>query len=281
MNKIDKFYDVKGLFQCPKCKKKIRFHSGGLVCKREHRFDISAKGYVNLRGVSKPLKGYDQKFFESRACFFEKDYYKHIADAVLGAVCSKTKETSPEETVVVDAGCGEGYYADIIAREFPEMPVLAFDIATDAIKVACKKEGNVRWFVSDITDIPLKDESVDVILDVFTPANYDEFNRILKPNGIVVKVIPGEHHVGELREAARDLIRNKEYSNEEVLDYFDERFERIDSIFATNTMAIDKETLKDLVNMTPLLFDVDKSKLDTSNVNEITIEAEILIGHKK
>ena len=27
-----KFYEVKSLFQCPRCGKKIRFHGGGLVC---------------------------------------------------------------------------------------------------------------------------------------------------------------------------------------------------------------------------------------------------------
>jgi len=48
MSKIDKFYEAKNLFQCPKCKKKIRFHGGALVCKKEHTFDIAAKGYVNL-----------------------------------------------------------------------------------------------------------------------------------------------------------------------------------------------------------------------------------------
>lgn len=48
MNKIDKFYEIKNLLKCPRCGKKMRFHAGGLVCKKEHRFDISSKGYVNL-----------------------------------------------------------------------------------------------------------------------------------------------------------------------------------------------------------------------------------------
>ncbi len=30
MNKIDKFYEIKNLLQCPICGKKIRFHAGGL-----------------------------------------------------------------------------------------------------------------------------------------------------------------------------------------------------------------------------------------------------------
>ena len=92
MEKIDKFYEVKNLFQCPRCGKKIRFHDGGLVCKKEHRFDISAKGYVNLLQENKSLKGYDKDFFASRFRFLQAGYYSHIMEEVVATVERLEKE---------------------------------------------------------------------------------------------------------------------------------------------------------------------------------------------
>lgn len=275
MNKVDKFYEVKNLLQCPICGKKIRFHAGGLVCKKEHRFDISAKGYVNFLQSSKPLKGYDRDFFESRHRFFRDCYYDHISDAVISAALGH----SPLE-VVMDAGCGEGFYAARLCDQV-DAQILAFDIATEAIKVAARNPAPVKWLASDITNIPVKDGMVDCILDVFTPANYGEFIRVLKEDGIVIKVVPGEHHLQELREAAKNQIRNREYSNDDVLEYFADHFEVVSSELASKTMPIEGDALADLIRMTPLLFDVDKTAVDTSRIREITVEGQVLVGRKK
>lgn len=301
MEKIDKFYEVKNLFQCPRCGKKIRFHDGGLVCKKEHRFDISAKGYVNLLQENKSMKGYNKEFFASRFRFLQAGYYSHIMEDVVATVehleqgrAVRARETAAGAAqeqaqgadtaqdapfVVLDAGCGEGYYAAQTSEKLSSrVQVLAFDISTDAIKQAAKSPQPVKWMVADITNIPMKDQSVDCILDVFTPANYREFVRVLKPGGTLVKVVPGANHMGQLREAAAPLLRNKSYSNEEVLDYFEKNFELVRKTSVSKTMTIGQENLADLVRMTPLLFDVDKSRLDLRNVKEITVEADVLVG---
>ncbi|MFQ9892486.1 MAG: putative RNA methyltransferase [Emergencia sp.] len=284
MSKIDKFYSAKHLFSCPVCGKKIRFHGGSLVCKREHRFDISSKGYVNFLQSSKPLKGYDRLFFESRQRFFAGGYYDEVARAVTQKAIAHLGNVVGEDRTkcVIDAGCGEGFYACSLNRALPqderETQILAFDLASDAIKTAAKSEEQIKWMVADITNIPVKDQIADCILDVFTPANYKEFKRILAPDGIVIKVIPGRRHMAQLRTAAESLLRRKDYSNEEVLDYFLEHFALVERETVTTTMAIDKAQLENLVHMTPLLFDVDKSKLNLEGLTEITVEAEILIG---
>ncbi len=277
MEKIDKFYEIKHLLQCPRCGKKIRFHSGGLVCKKEHRFDIAAKGYVNLLQETKTLKGYDKAFFASRYRFLQAGYYRHIMEEVVQTVEQFARGKS--DFVVLDAGCGEGYYADQISRRLDrDVQVLAFDISADAMKQAAKSLQPVKWMVADITNIPVKDQSIDCILDVFTPANYKEFVRILKPGGVLVKVVPGAAHMGQLREAAAPLLRNKSYTNEEVLDYFEKTFEPVRRTLVSRTMPIGQEHLADLVRMTPLLFDVEQRKLDLRGVDEITVEAEVLVG---
>lgn len=281
MSKIDKFYGAKNLFQCPKCKKKIRFHAGGLVCKKEHTFDIAAKGYVNLLQQTKSFKGYDADFFQSRRRFFSAGYYDHIVENVVETVDKFLG--SREELVVLDAGCGEGGYSVALSQHLAakdrEAQILAFDIAADAIKVAAGND-DVKWMIADITNIPVKDGVVDCILDVFTPANYKEFNRVLKDDGYLIKVVPGSNHLKELRAAVSEQLQNKEYSNEEVTDYFEGHYEPVSRVKLTKTMEISGQNLEDLIRMTPLLFDVDKTKLDVSNVSEITIEGEVLVGRK-
>lgn len=282
MSKIDKFYEAKNLFQCPKCKKKIRFHAGGLVCKKEHTFDIASKGYVNLLQQTKAFKGYDAAFFKSRRAFFGAGYYDHIVKEVVNTV--ERLFDGAEELVVLDAGCGEGGYSAAVEASFADRgvngQVLAFDIAADAIKVAAGND-NVKWMIADITNIPVKDDVVDCILDVFTPANYKEFNRVLKDNGYLIKVVPGSAHLQELRRAVSDQLQNKEYSNEDVTDYFEDHYELVSRVKCTATGELSGQNLENLVRMTPLLFDVDKSKLDLSGVTEITIEGEVLVGRKK
>lgn len=282
MSKIDKFYEAKNFFQCPKCKKKIRFHAGGLVCKKEHTFDIAAKGYVNLLQQTKAFKGYDAAFFKSRRAFFGAGYYDHIVTEVTDTV--ERLFDGAEDLVVLDAGCGEGGYSAAVEASLEARgasgQVLAFDIATDAIKVAAGND-NVKWMIADITNIPVKDGVVDCILDVFTPANYKEFNRVLKDNGYLIKVVPGSAHLQELRRAVSDQLQNKEYSNEDVTDYFEDHYELVSRVKCTKTQELSGENLDNLVRMTPLLFDVDKSGLDLSSVTEITIEGEVLVGRKK
>ncbi len=286
MNKIDKFYEIKNLLKCPRCGKKMRFHAGGLVCKKEHRFDISSKGYVNLLQENKAMKGYDRAFFENRSRFLDAGYYNHVIEAVGEAVKERVvRPAEGEPAVIMDAGCGEGSYAanlcNLLEQAGIAAEVLAFDISADAVKTAARNSAPVKWMVADITNIPMKDSTADCVLDIFTPANYGEFQRILKPGGILVKVVPGTEHMGQLRKAAAPFLRSKEYSNEEVLDYFEQHFQLLDRRLISRTMEIKPEHLSQLIAMTPLLFDVDKDKLDLSSIREITVEAALLIGKAK
>ena len=282
MEKIDKFYQYKNLYACPICGKKIRFHAGSLVCKKEHCFDISAKGYVNMLGATRPLKGYDKQFFKSRGEFFAKGYYAHILDAIIKKVSEIKAAADGSEPatqlVLIDAGCGEGYYSSALAGRIEGLQIIAFDIAADAIVCAAKSKENVAWTIADVTNIPVKDGICDILLDVFTPASYKEFGRILKKGGYILKVIPGSNHLKELRKAAREQLKNKDYSGDDVSDYFEQHYDILSQETLTNTMPIDQETIKTLTEMTPLLFDVDVSRLDLSEISEITVEAQLIIG---
>ena len=119
---------------------------------------------------------------------------------------------------------------------------------------------------------------MDILLDIFSPANYGEFRRVLSKDGILIKVIPTENHLKEIRQMVQDQLTKKDYSNQDIKKHFQEHFSIQSSQIASLTKSITAEQRQALLSMTPLLFHVDQSKIDWNQLSEITIEAEILVG---
>lgn len=57
------------------------------------------------------------------------------------------------------------------------------------------------WFVADLANLPIADQSVAVIMNILSPANYQEFKRVLVDDGLIIKVVPRSDYLAELREA--------------------------------------------------------------------------------
>lgn len=271
--KILRFSDSDKFFNCPICSESLNLENNSLVCSNGHNFDIAKQGYVNFLLNMKQQKNYDKANFENRGLILKDGLYDHILNKIVEII-----EKLPI-TTILDAGCGEGYYSRVIQDKLNKT-VLAFDISKDSVQLAARNDKNnaVKWFVGDLANLPMKDNSVDGILDIFSPANYHEFHRILNDGGYLIKVIPGEKHLTELRQQASEYLRSESYSNKKVLDYFEEHFQVVDEIKATKTYAVSDEERTAFINMTPLLFNVDKEKVDWTTVKEITVDATILIG---
>ena len=273
-DKIQKFSNSQDFFQCPICGKTLKLVDNSLLCSNNHCFDISKKGFVDFVLNNKVSKNYDRDSFENRHVILEHGMYDHIANKLVELIEKLHLDN------ILDVGCGEGYYSKKITQAGIK-DVLAFDISKDSIQLAAKGVNTpVKWFVGDLAHLPIQDNTVRGIVDVFSPANYAEFNRILD-DGYVLKVIPNQYHVQELRQVAKDQLQQAEYSNKKVLDYFEEHYELVDQIDATKTYPVTEEVRTAFINMTPLLFNVDKSKIDWSQVENITVGSTILVGQQK
>ena len=155
------------------------------------------------------------------------------------------------------------------------------DVAKDAIAVAASGGGDVLWLVADVANIPLASASIDAVLDIFTPANYSEFSRVLKPGGKLIKVIPGPRHMIELREILGDDLSHQSYSNKRIYDYFEEHLTVTNHLHACKTIKLDSQDaafVDGLLQMSPVMFNQDKDAIDKTLLNQITVDAEILIG---
>ena len=262
-------------FACPICQENLTLVESSLTCCKRHSFDLAKFGYVNLAPQIKQSANYDKENFQNRQQILEAGFYQAILEAV-----SDLLSNSKNAKTILDIGCGEGFYSRKLQESHLDKTFYAFDISKDSVQTAAKSEPNwaVNWFVGDLARLPITDASMDILLDIFSPANYGEFRRVLSKDGILIKVIPTENHLKEIRQRVQDQLTNKNYSNQDIKNHFQEHFTILSSQTASLTKTITAEQLQALLSMTPLLFHVDQRKIDWNQLTEITIEAEILVG---
>ena len=262
-------------FACPICRENLTLVESSLKCENRHSFDLAKFGYVNLTPQIKLSANYDKENFQNRQQILEAGFYQAILEVV-----SDLLSNSKNAKTILDIGCGEGFYSRKLQETHSEKTFYAFDISKDSVQIAAKSEPNwtVNWFVGDLARLPIKDDSMDILLDIFSPANYGEFRRVLSKDSILIKVIPTKNHLKEIRQKVQDQLTKKDYSNQDIKNHFQEHFTILSSQTASLTKTITADQLQALLSMTPLLFHVDQTKIDWSDLTEITTEAEILVG---
>ncbi|HEL1172953.1 TPA: methyltransferase domain-containing protein [Streptococcus equi subsp. zooepidemicus] len=273
-NNLLRFADSKVYFRCPICTKSMDMQGNSLICRNRHCFDISRYGYVNLLLKSPPKTNYSKQSFNNRHQVLEYGMY----DVVLEKITQFISDT-PSIKSILDVGCGEGFYARQVQQRTARR-IFAFDLSKEAIQIASKKDKCkvVNWFIADLSKIPLKDGSMDCILDIFSPAHYKEFQRLLSSNGYVIKVIPTKNHLREIRTKVVAHLKNPDYSNQSVIEYFEKYLKTISRETVSATIQLSPEQRMSFIEMTPLLFCVEKDSINWDTLTHLTIEAEVLIG---
>lgn len=249
---------------CSVCQKELKKSAKQYACENKHTFDIAKEGYTNLLLKASQSSGDSKEMVNARRHFLEKDYYKQLRDTIINVV----KELNP--SIVVDAGCGEGYYTNEIANNL-ESNFYAFDMSKNALRYASKRSEKVGYFLSSIFHLPLQKQSIDIILNIFAPAAIEEFKRVLKENGYIIKVGPGKEHLLELKELLYDSV----YLNEEKKI---EEFNLISEYNVNYTMDLDETDVKNLLHMTPYLHRTPREKIEKLQINDtMQVKASFLI----
>ena len=198
------------LFRCPNCAAPLTRQEGRYTCPKGHSFDISAAGYTHLLVANQKNSknpGDDKAMVAARTAFLDAGYYTPLREAL----CAVTVEALEGKTdcAVLDCGCGEGYYTAGIAGSV-NAAIAGIDISKFALKKAAKRVPDGEFAVASAYHLPLMDESVDVLLNVFSPLALEEFKRVLKPGGIFVYVVPSAAHLWEMKQ----VLYKKPYENE-------------------------------------------------------------------
>jgi len=268
-------FQTASAFACPICQEALDLVQQSLACPNLHSFDLAKFGYVNLAPQVKASKDYDKENFQNRQLVLENGFYDHILNAL-----SECLSPLAYPANILDIGCGEGYYSRSLQERHPDHSFYAFDLSKESIQLAAKsdQEWKVKWFVGDLAHLPLLDQSMDLLLDIFSPANYQEFKRVLAPDGRLIKVIPTATHLQEIRQKVKDHLDQVDYSNEQIIQHFSDHFTIENTIHCQERFELTPALREALLSMTPLLFHVDPAQIDWTDLTQVTISATILIG---
>ena len=267
------------VWMCPVCGEMLAESGLSLQCRNRHNFDRAKKGAVYLLPPNKKhsdLPGDNPEMVRARRRFLTKGYYAHLRDAV----CEGLRDALTPGAVLLDAGCGEGYYTAGIHEKSPECAVYGVDISKTAANYAAKADPAGRFAVASVFHLPVPDESCDAVVSIFAPYCGTEFFRVLKPGGTFVMAIPAARHLWELKAAVYDCP----YENE-VRDYALEGFTFVKKLDASREIALDSaQDIADLFSMTPYAYRTgakERERLASLDSLRVRAEFEVLVYQKE
>lgn len=265
------------IFRCPNCGRPLAREPHRLACPAGHSFDLAKSGYVNLllsHGAGPKHHGDDKRMVKARSTFLQKGHYAPMRQELL----RQGLAAASENMVVLDAGCGEGYYTAALAELLREQGlcphVAGIDISKEALQEAAKRDRQSEYAVASCFHLPVGDGSVDLLLSVFAPYCGEEFLRVLRPGGSFLMVIPLENHLYGLKQA----IYEKPYRNEvKPYDLPGFRLEECRELRYQITLR-GQEEIESLFMMTPYYYKTgaaDQQKLLTKTT--LTTPAEFAV----
>ncbi|RIX52191.1 methyltransferase domain-containing protein [Paenibacillus nanensis] len=260
-------------------------HAQSLVCGKQHCFDLAKQGYVNLLTRSGRTK-YDKKIFEYRRVISKGGLFNPLHAALSEIIKSQLPNDGPAS--LLDAGCGEGSHLNRIQMEINRKntnPLLAvgIDISKEGIGYAAAEYTNAIWCVADIANCPFANEQFHFILNILSPANYSEFKRLVTHNGLVIKAVPEQDYLKELREVFYEGSDKQIYSNSLTIDHFNEQFEVLDVERIRYQADLHEALIEPLLGMTPLAWGTSKERIEKvqrMNLKQVTMDFKILVGKK-
>jgi len=265
---------------CPNCGSSLIKTDNAFKCANKHSFDIASSGYCNLLVGSKSgeFKGDNKEMVMARRSFLDSGAYAPLRDAV----CKTTAQFS--HSVVIDAGCGEGYYtravANTLSLEKEAVTIIGADISKSATQYAAKRDKLTTYITASCFHLPVKSSCADLILSLFAPSAADEFHRVLKWGGHVLQVVPGDDHLWELKEA----IYDEAYKNREEKHSLD-GFELVSREKISYKRDIESpEMIRALFSMTPYVHRTPKEGIERLNALsriELTLSFLLLTFEKK
>ncbi|WP_342757077.1 methyltransferase domain-containing protein [Kineothrix sedimenti] len=137
---------------------------------------------------------------------------------------------------VLDAACGEGYGSNILASTAEK--VIGLDISDEAVERAKIKYGdtaNLSFVIGSIAELPLEDNSVDIIVSFETIEHVAEelqvgflreIGRVLKKDGILVMSTPNKEIYSDLYNFKNEF-HIKEFYKDEFIRFLGTKFENI------------------------------------------------------
>lgn len=230
--------------------------TGSLFCMgaKRHCYDFYAGGYVNLTSPGQSNGGDAKNAVKARSAFLNTEHYRPIADRM----CELLEQYCALGGVIIDAGCGEGYYSVSAAKR--GFSVIGFDLskfATDACAKRAKREGleNTFFGTASVFKMPIADKCADALINVFAPCVEQEYSRVLKDSGALIVIYAGPEHLMGLK----SVVYEHTHSNDERADLPTD-MELVERCRLTYDITVKgNENIQNLFAMTPYYWKTSQS----------------------
>jgi 23S rRNA (guanine745-N1)-methyltransferase len=209
-----------------------------LVCAHGHSFDVARSGYINLlqsQDRHSNQAGDTVAAISGRRRCHESGATRPLLDAIAEIVAA-----TPDD-VVLDAGCGDGFYLGNLARQ-TGCSAHGVDISVPAIQAAAKRYPGCEWIVANADRfVPYAGGSFSIVLSITARMNPGEFRRILREDGRLLVALPGPEDLVELRGAGRDRV-------DRTIETFAPEFALVERRRVSTTAELDAAAVQDVLH---------------------------------
>ena len=269
------------LFLCPVCGAPLTAEGKSYLCPSRHCFDIARDGYVNLlrSNAGAGDHGDNREMIRARRDFLSAGYLEPL----MAALADLALVHATDNCAVLDAGCGECSYTDRIERTLTaagkSARVLGVDLSRDALSLGGRRNKSLSLAVASVYHLPIADESIDLLFEIFAPFSEDESARVLKKGGKMVMAIPAARHLFGMKA----VLYEHPYENE-VQDTALSRFRLIERRTVSDQITLESDTdVWNLFTMTPYFYrtsPADKERLRHAAPLTTEIAFEVLVYEK-
>src|SRR5438046_9279534 len=158
------------------CHEPLTRAASGLICSRGHSFDIARSGYVNLLQPTDKRSKQPGDTAEAVAAR-RRLHDRGVTAPLLDAIVSMANVSADD--VVLDAGCGDGFYLGSLAGAGH-----GIDISLPAIEAAAKRYPDCEWIVANADRfVPYGDATFTRGLSITARMKSSEFHRVIRGDG--------------------------------------------------------------------------------------------------
>jgi 23S rRNA (guanine745-N1)-methyltransferase len=167
-----------------------------VVCPQGHSFDIARSGYINLLQPQDRRSKNPGDTVEAVAAR-RRLHDRGVTDPLLRGV-AETINSVPSD-VVLDAGCGDGFYLGSLAHRMG-FDAHGVDISIPAVDAAARRYPECEWIVANADRfLPYADRSFSIVVSITGRMNADEFRRVLRDDGRLLVALAAPEDLIELR----------------------------------------------------------------------------------
>ncbi|MFI6680356.1 putative RNA methyltransferase [Kribbella sp. NPDC050470] len=239
--------DLVTVLRCPVCSDALALAERTATCPRGHAYDLAKQGYLNLLpSASTGIDGDSAAMVGARTVFLGAGHYAPIRDALILAAAGMG-----ENDLLVEVGAGTAYYLSGVLGTAPGRRGIALDVSRYAARRAARVDPRIGSVVCDAwQELPVLDDSAQLMLNVFAPRNAAEMARVLAPGGTLLVVTPNQEHLAELV-GVLGLVKVDQEKERRLQESLAGKFEQTGTELVESLMRLDRTAIEQLVMMTP------------------------------